>query len=145
VKTLSTYWTGGGGALGIVTFLEASLVETHLGQMVEGLPVAWQGGSLQSGELEGGCRAHAAVIKILLAAGGHHMDVSFGCLQRTAAAGVARQLSVRRGTTSEGGTCSTNIVGAAWLAADCGGLLSLAWRLRCGTSSKDGASDNLVC
>ena len=47
MKTLSTCWTGDGGAFGVVTFLEASLVETHLDQMVEGLPVAWQGGSLQ--------------------------------------------------------------------------------------------------
>ena len=47
VKTLSTCWTGDGGAFGVVTFLEASLVETHLSQMMEGLPVAWQGGSVQ--------------------------------------------------------------------------------------------------
>ena len=35
-----------GDAIGVVTFLEASLVETHFGQMVEGLPVAWHGGSV---------------------------------------------------------------------------------------------------
>ena len=69
------------------------------------------GGLTASGELEGGCRAHAAVIKILLAVGGRHMDVGFGCLQRTAAAGVAWQLSVRCGTASKGGACGTGIMG----------------------------------
>ena len=47
MKTLSTYWTGDGGAIGVVTFLEASLVETHLGLTVEVLPVAWRGGLVQ--------------------------------------------------------------------------------------------------
>ena len=35
--------------------------------------------------------------------------------------------------------------GTTWLAADYGGSFSFARRLRCGTSSEDGASDNLVC
>ena len=47
VKTLSTCWTGDGGAIGVVTFLEASLLETHLSQTVEGLPGAWRGGLVQ--------------------------------------------------------------------------------------------------
>ena len=62
----------------------------------------------------------------MLVATGRHMDVGFGCLQRTAAAGVAWQLSVRRGTASEGGACSTNIVGRLGLqrtAAGCSALL----------------------
>lgn len=64
-----------------------------------------------NGELEGGCRAQATVTEIMLAVGGCRMDVGVGCLQRTAAVGVAWQLSTRRGTASYGGACSTNIVG----------------------------------
>ena len=47
MKALSTCWTSDGGAFGVVTFLKASLVETLLSQAVEGLPVAWWGGSVQ--------------------------------------------------------------------------------------------------
>ena len=64
--------------------------------------------------------------KILLAVRGRHMDVGLVCLQRTAAAGVAWQLSVQCGTASEGGTCSTNIVGRPGFqrtAAGCSALL----------------------
>ena len=53
VKTLSTCWTGDSGAIGIITFLEASLVETHLGLTVEVLPVAWQGGLVQVASSKG--------------------------------------------------------------------------------------------
>ena len=53
VKTLSTCWTGDGGAIGVVTFLEVSLVETHLGLTVEVLPVAWQGGLVQVASSKG--------------------------------------------------------------------------------------------
>ena len=53
VKTPSTCWTGDGGAIGVVTFLEASLVETHLGLTVDVLPVAWQGGLVQVASLKG--------------------------------------------------------------------------------------------
>ena len=53
VKTLSTCWTGDGGAIGVVTFLEASPVETHLGLTVEVLPVAWRGGLVQVASLKG--------------------------------------------------------------------------------------------
>ena len=53
VKTLSTRGTSDGGAIGVVTFLEASLVETHLGLTVEVLPVAWQGGLVQVASLKG--------------------------------------------------------------------------------------------
>ena len=35
--------------------------------------------------------------------------------------------------------------GKTWFAADCGGLLCIAQRLRCSTSSKDGANNNLFC
>ena len=42
VKALSTCWTRDGGAFGVVTFLKASLVETLLGQAVEGH--RWLGG-----------------------------------------------------------------------------------------------------
>lgn len=46
------------------------------GRHVGGL-AGWLGAG---GELEGGCRACATVTKIILAAGGCHMDVGFGCL-----------------------------------------------------------------
>ena len=54
------------------------------------------------------------------------MDVGFGCLQRTAAVGIAWQLSVRHGTASEDGACGTIIVGRLglqWTVADWSGLL----------------------
>ena len=53
VKTLSTCWTGDGGAIGVVTFLEASLVDAHLGLTVEVLPVAWRGGLVQVASRKG--------------------------------------------------------------------------------------------
>ena len=53
VKTLSTCWTGDGGAICVVTFLEASPVETHLGLTVEVLPVAWRDGLVQVASLNG--------------------------------------------------------------------------------------------
>ena len=67
----------------------------------------------EGGELKGGCRARAAVTKFMLVPGDHHMDVGFCYFQWTAVADIAWQLSVRCGTASKGGTCSTNIVG--WL------------------------------
>jgi len=57
---------------------------------------------------------------------GCRMDVRSGCLQRTAAVDIAWQLSVRRGTASEGGACGTIIVGRLGLqrtAAGCSALL----------------------
>ena len=69
VKTLSTCGTSDGGAIGVATFLEASLVETHLGQFMEDSPVAWHGCTVQSGKLKGGCRAQAVATEIMLVAG----------------------------------------------------------------------------
>jgi hypothetical protein len=40
------------------------------------------------GRLEGGCRSHVEASEVMLVARGCHMGVGFGCLQRTAAAGV---------------------------------------------------------
>ena len=53
VKTLSTCGTSDGGAIGVATFLEASLVETLLGLPVDALTVAWRGGSMQVANLKG--------------------------------------------------------------------------------------------
>ena len=53
VKVLSTCWTSDGGAFSIVTFLKASLVETLLGQAVEGFPVVWWGGLVQMASSKG--------------------------------------------------------------------------------------------
>ena len=53
MKTLSTCGTRDGGAIGVAIFLEASLVETHLGLAVEVLPVAWQGGLVQVASSKG--------------------------------------------------------------------------------------------
>ena len=47
----------------------------------------------------------------MVAARGCRMFIGCDCLQRTAAAGVAWQLSVRCGTASEDGTCGIGIVG----------------------------------
>ena len=61
----------------------------------------------------------------MVAARGCRMFVGSDCLQRTAAAGVAWQRSVRCGTASEDGTCGIVIVGRlGWqrIAAGC-----LAW------------------
>jgi hypothetical protein len=52
---------------------------------------------------------------VMVAAGGWCMFVSCGCLQRTVAAGVVWQRSVRCGTASEDGTCGINIVGRVGL------------------------------
>ena len=53
VKTMSTCGTSDGGAIGVATFLEASLVETLLGLPVDALTVAWRGGSMQVANLKG--------------------------------------------------------------------------------------------
>jgi len=66
-------------------------------------------------------------------------------LQRTAAAGTALQLSVRRGTASEGGACSIDKVGRLDLQRIVAGGPATLWLLRCGPSSEDGVSDNLAC
>ena len=52
-----------------------------------------------------------AATNIMPAARGLRMGVGFGCLQRIAAAGIAWQLSVRRGTASEDGACSNDTMG----------------------------------
>ena len=68
------------------------------------------------------------------------MFVGCGCLQRTAAAGVAWQLSVRHGTASKDGACGTDILGRLGLqqtAAGCSAWLGFSvqyivkrWRKR---------------
>jgi len=66
---------------------------------------------LNSGKLNGCCRALVAAFAAVAAVGGCRMFVGCGCLQRTAAAGVAWQLSVWRGTASKDGACGTGILG----------------------------------
>jgi hypothetical protein len=51
------------------------------------------------------------VIVVMVVARGYRLFVGFGCLQRTAVAGVAWQLSVWRGTVSEDDACSTGTMG----------------------------------
>lgn len=80
----------------------------------------------------------SAVRKIMLHLSYGCWTVACGCLQRSAAAGIAWQLLGQHGTTSEDGVCSANIVGQL-------GLQSLARRLQHGISSEDDASDNLSC
>ena len=68
MKALSTCWTSDGGAFGVVTFLKAHwwrYISARRWKATGGLA-----GRLGVGdELEGGCLAHAAAIKIILAAG----------------------------------------------------------------------------
>ena len=73
----------------------------------------------------------------MVAARGCCMFVGSDCLQRTAAAGVAWQLSVRCGTASEDGTCGNGIMGHLGLQR----TAQLGWATWCGTTSEDGASD----
>ena len=144
MKTLSTCWMRDGGAFGIATLLKAFLVETLLDQAVEGLSPAWRGGSVQvasSKELPSSCGGDQ------IRGGDRRLPhvCRVGCLQRTAAAGTALQLSVQRGTTSEGGAYGNDKVGRLdlqWFVA--GGPATL-WLLRCGPSSEDGASNNMAC
>ena len=104
----------------------------------------WFGGWLGAGgELQGRCLAFVVATKIILAAGGCHMGVGSGCLQRTAAVDIAWQLSVRRGTASEGGACGNDKVGRLDLQRIVAGSPATLWLLRCGPSSEDDASDNL--
>ena len=103
----------------------ASLEETLLNQAVEGILVVLRAAWCRW-RAPRGCLALVAATKIILAAGGCHMGVGSGCLQRTAAVDIACQLSVRRGTASEGGACDTIIEGRLGLqrtAAGCSALL----------------------
>jgi hypothetical protein len=80
--------------------------------LVMGSFCRWRGKAAGvDGRLEGGCRAHVVVTNVLPAASGRRMGVGFGCLQRTAAAGVAWKLLVRCGTASEDSACSNDIMG----------------------------------
>ena len=53
----------------------------------------------------------AVATEIMLEVRGCRMGIGFGYLQRTAAAGIAWQSSVRRGTASKNSTCSSNVMG----------------------------------
>ena len=55
------------------------------------------------------CRAYVVVFVAMVAVGGCRMIVDCACLQRTAAAGVAWQPSVWRGTASKDGACGIGI------------------------------------
>ena len=58
---------------------------------------------------------------------------------------TALQLSVRRGTVSEGGAYGNDKVGRLGLQRIVVGGPATLWLLWCGPSSEDGASDNLSC
>ncbi|RCV19025.1 hypothetical protein SETIT_3G350500v2 [Setaria italica] len=86
------------------------------------------------------CRAHMEAIAVMVVSRGCLMVIGFGFLQRTAAAGVAWQRSVRRRTASEDCTCGNGIVGRLGLqrtAAGCSAWLGYPVRYM----SEDGASD----
>ena len=107
-----------GGAFSVVTSLEASFSETHLGLWECRVVVAmdgfcrWRGKAADAdGWLEGGCSAFVAVAKLTPAGRGLCTGVGSCCLQRTTAAGVAWQLPVRCGTASEDGARSIDTVG----------------------------------
>jgi len=127
----------------------------YLLESVVGRDTSWLGGGKPSGglagrfgaggELEGGCLALAAVTKIILATEGCHKDVGSCYLQWTAAVDIAWQFISVVWDCVEMRRLRHHHRGTAWLALDCGRLLSFARQLRCGTSSKDGASDNLAC
>jgi hypothetical protein len=92
------------------------------------------------GKLNGCCPALGVAFAAMEVAGGCCMFVGCGCLQRTAAAGVAWHLSVQCGTASKDGTCGIGIMGRLGLQRTAAG--SSAWlAIRCGTSSKDGTSN----
>jgi hypothetical protein len=63
------------------------------------------------GKLNGCCRAFVVVFIAMVVAGGCRMSIVCGCLQQTAAAGVAWQLSMRRGTASKDGARGISIMG----------------------------------
>ena len=115
VKTPSSSWTSVGGAISVVPFLEATLLETHLSP---GHFWFFSHGRLRPvvvtsplDKLNGCCRAYVVVFAAMVAVGGCRMIVDCGCLQRTAAAGVAWQPLVRCGTASEDGACGVGSVG----------------------------------
>ena len=71
------------------------------------------------------------VFAALVVVEGHRMIVDCGCLQRTMAAGVAWQPSVRHGIASEDGACGIVIVGRlGWqrIAAGCPAWLDYSVR-----------------
>ena len=105
-------------AFGVITSLEASFSETHLGLWQCRVVVAmggfcrWRGKAAGAdGWLEGGCSAFVAVAKFTPAGKGLCTSVGSCYLQRTTAAGVAWQLPVRCGTASEDGARSIDTVG----------------------------------
>ena len=134
-----------GDAIGIVTFLEASLVETYLGQTVEGLAGAWWGGSVQVVSSKGvaelmqrrpnSCWQPGVVtwMLVLVACSGLRRLALLGSYQ--CGVGLRRRAALATPTSWDGLACSR-----LWrVAQHCSATLV------CGTSSKDGASDNLAC
>ena len=71
------------------------------------------------------------VFAALVVVEGHRMIIDCGCLQRTMAAGVAWQPSVRHGTASEDGACGIGIVGRlGWQRTAAGCLAWLGYLVR---------------
>ena len=80
------------------------------------MAIRWMSGGLAgrldaSGKLKGGCRILRRRPKSYWRPGVVVCALVLGCLQRTAAAGIAWQSSVRRGTASKDGACGTNVMG----------------------------------
>ena len=105
-------------AFGVITSLEASFSETHLGLwqcrvvMDMGGFCRWHGKAADAdGWLDGGCCGFVAVAKLTPAGRGFCIGVGSCCLKRTTAAGVAWQLPVRCGTALEDGARSIDTVG----------------------------------
>ena len=136
-------WTSVGGAIGVVPFLEATLLETHLSP---GHFWFFSHGRLRPvvvtsplDKLNGCCRAYVVVFAAMVAVGSCRMIVDCGCLLWTAAAGVAWQPSVRRGTASKDGTGGLGIMGQLGLqriAAGCSAWLGFPVRYIVGRRRK---------
>ena len=86
----------------------------------------------------------AVTIEIMLEARSCRMDVGFGLLAADRGGWHCLAIVSAAWDYVERRRLRHQRHGTTWLAADYGGSSSLAWRLRCGTSSEDGASDNLV-
>ena len=128
MKALSISWTSDGGSFGVVPSLEASSLETQLGcGVVSPLPMGLMPVSVipPCDKLEGCCQARAAAIVVLVAARGWHMAV--GWLLAVDRHGWRCLATVNAVWDCVGGRrLRQQHHGSTWLAADCGGLLSLA-------------------
>jgi hypothetical protein len=94
------------------------------------------------GKLEGCCRAHVEVIDVIMAATSCRMVTGWLLVADCAGWRCLAMVSVAWDCVG-GWRLRQRHRGMTRLAADRGGLLSLAGATRCGTMSEDGASDFL--